>query len=276
VEAEVSEVESRGAVDPLDRPFVVPPGPFDLTGRRAVVTGAARGIGCAAATALARHGAELVLVDVLADDLAATAAALGPDGGAVSSLAVDVRSADDVARLAELTAGLGGTDILVNSAGVVRRALATEATLEDLDVLWDVNVRGLYAVTQALLPQLVEKGAGKIVNVGSLGSVLGLERRAAYAATKGAVWQYTQSLAVDLGCHGICVNAVAPGYIETQMTADLLNDDGERRRRMLERIPVGRFGRTADVEGAFVFLAAPASDYVTGQIIVVDGGWSSW
>jgi NAD(P)-dependent dehydrogenase (short-subunit alcohol dehydrogenase family) len=249
---------------------------FDLTGRRAVVTGAARGIGRAAAGALRRHGAEVMLVDILEDELIAAAGELGGNGGPVHALAVDVRSEEDVRRLAGKAAALGGADIVVNSAGVVRRAAATEATLEDLDLLWEVNVRGLFAVTQALLPQLVDKGRGKIINVGSLGSVLGLERRAAYAATKGAVRQYTQSLAVDLGRHGICVNAVAPGYVETRMTADWLTGDGARRQRLLDRIPLGRFGQTIDVEGAFVFLAAPASDYVTGQVMVIDGGWSSW
>jgi len=260
----------------VERPLTTPSGQFDLTGRRAVLTGAARGIGRAAAVALARHGAELILVDILEDELTATAAEFVRGGIAAHAFPIDVRSGDDVRRLAETAAALGGADILVNSAGVVHRAMATEATVEDLDRLWQVNVRGLYAVTQAVLPQLVDKRSGKIINVGSLGSVLGLECRAAYAATKGAVRQYTQSLAVDLGCHGICVNAIAPGYIETRMTADWLNGDDHRRQRMLDRIPVGRFGRTGDVEGAFVFLAAPASDYVTGQIIVVDGGWSSW
>jgi NAD(P)-dependent dehydrogenase (short-subunit alcohol dehydrogenase family) len=257
-----------------ERPVAMATGQFDLTGRRAVVTGAARGIGRAAAVALARHGAELVLVDILGDQLAETAEDIARGGAATHAHQLDVRDDDEVRALADAAAALGGVDILVNAAGIIHRALATEATVEDLDRLWEVNVRGLYAVTQALLPQLVEKRAGKIINVGSLGSVLGLERRAAYAATKGAVRQYTQSLAVDLGPHGICVNAVAPGYVETSMTADWLNDDGERRRRLLERIPSGRFGLPADMEGAFVFLAAPASDYVTGQIIVVDGGWS--
>jgi len=193
----------------------------------------------------------------------------------VSALRLDVRVEEDVRRLAETTAALGGVDVVVNAAGIMHRAVATEAKIADLDRLWEVNVRGLYAVTQALLPQLVERGTGgKIVNVGSLGSVLGLERRAAYAATKGAVRQYTQSMAVDLGPYGICVNAIAPGYIDTHMTADWL-DDPDRRRRLLERIPTGRFGEPADLAGTFVFLAAPASDYVTGQIVVVDGGWSS-
>lgn len=252
------------------------PRSFDLSGRRAVVTGAARGIGRAAAVALAQHGAELLLVDILDRELSSAAEALVAEGAVAAPLPADVRSADDVRRIAATAQGLGGADILINSAGVVHRAPATEAKLEDLERLWEVNVRGLYAVTQAVLPQMVAKRAGKIINVGSLGSVIGLQQRAAYAATKGAVRQYTQSLAVDLGAHGICVNAIAPGYIETHMTADWLNGDPGRRKQMLGRIPAGRFGRTTDVQGAFVFLAAPASDYVTGQIIVVDGGWSSW
>jgi NAD(P)-dependent dehydrogenase (short-subunit alcohol dehydrogenase family) len=249
---------------------------FDLSGRRALITGAARGIGAAAASALGRHGAELLLADVRGDALADTAQRLADGGVAAHSAHVDVRSAADVGRLVESAAGIGGIDILISCAGVMGRASATESTVEDLDALWEVNMRGLYAVTQALLPQLIASEAGKIVNVGSLGSLLGLEQRAAYAATKGAVRQYTQSLAVDLGRHGVCVNAIAPGYIETSMSADWLANDGERRRRMLQRILLGRFGQPVDLEGAFVFLSAPASDYVTGQVIVVDGGWSSW
>src|SRR5262249_36820182 len=138
---------------------------FDLTGRRAVITGAARGIGRAAGMALARHGAEPVLVDILEEELEATAKELARDGVAAHTLTVDVRSTDDVRRLAETTASLGGADILVNSAGIVRRAHATETSVDDLDRLWEVNVRGLYAVTQAVLPQLIDKRAGKIINV---------------------------------------------------------------------------------------------------------------
>jgi NAD(P)-dependent dehydrogenase (short-subunit alcohol dehydrogenase family) len=259
-----------------ERAGVSPWASFDLTGRRALITGAARGIGAAAAAALGRHGAELVLVDMRLETLADTASRLIEDGVSVESVGADVRSAADVSRIAESAADLGGIDILVNCAGVMHRGAATESTVQDLDTLWEVNMRGLYAVTQALLPQLIASGSGKIVNVGSLGSLLGLEQRAAYAATKGAVRQYTQSLAVDLGRHQICVNAIAPGYIETSMSADWLSDDDQRRTRMLERILLGRFGRPTDVEGAFVFLCAPASDYLTGQLIVIDGGWSSW
>lgn len=260
----------------LDRHSAVRWDAFDLSGKRAVITGAARGIGCAAATALGRHGAELVLADARGDVLSDTVRELSRNGVEATSVTMDVRSADDVERLTGIAAGTGELDILVNCAGVIGRTRTTEATVQDLDTVWEVNMRGLYAVTQALLPQLLAGDGGKIINVGSLGSVLGLEQRAAYAATKGAVARYTQSLAVDLGRHNVCVNAIAPGYIQTDMSGDWIDGDDDRRRRMLERILLGRFGSPADVEGTFVFLAAPASDYLTGQVIVVDGGWSSW
>ena len=249
---------------------------FDLTGRRALVTGAARGIGAAAATALGRHGAELLVADQNQDGLEQTASRLAGAGAKVQALGIDVRSTDDVARMVDAGASAGGIDILVNCAGVIDRKPSPEATLEDLDRLWEVNVRGLYSVTQAFLPQLIERGGGKIVNVGSLGSLLGLEHRAAYAATKGAVLRYTQSLAIDLGGYGICANTIAPGYIETDLSAGWLDGDDSRRDGMLQRIVLKRFGSPIDVEGAFVFLTAPASDYVTGQVLIVDGGWTSW
>lgn len=196
-------------------------------------------------------------------------------GTVAEAVRIDLRADDEIKMLAQTAAALGGIDIVVNCAGVQRRVSAIESTVADLDRLWEVNVRALYAVTQALLPQLAQKGYGKIINVGSLGSVLGLDKRAAYAATKGAVRQYTQSLAVELAPYGICANVIAPGYIETDMTFDYLNS-ADRRESMLGRIPLGRFGRPADIEGAVVFLAAPASDYITGQLIIIDGGWCSW
>jgi NAD(P)-dependent dehydrogenase (short-subunit alcohol dehydrogenase family) len=243
---------------------------FDLTGRRAIVTGAAGGIGRGAARALARFGADLVLVDARQEALVETGRYLP----LARVLVADLRSAEDVAHVAGVAEDDGGADILVNVAGVMRRGDPLDATVEDLDDLWEVNVRALFAMTQAVLPQMVARGGGKVINVGSLGSVVGLEGRTAYALTKGAVRQYTQSLASELGGHGICVNAIAPGYIDTPMSAEWMRDDA-RRDDLLERIPLGRFGRAQDLEGAFVFLAAPASDYVTGQILVVDGGWTS-
>jgi NAD(P)-dependent dehydrogenase (short-subunit alcohol dehydrogenase family) len=242
----------------------------------AVVAGAG-GIGRAAASALSRQGAAIALFDLAEETLDETARGLRADGANVTTLVGDIASAEQVAGFVKHVAeALGPVDVIVNAAGVQRRVPALEITLDVLDWMWRANVRGVVAVTQAFLPQMVERGSGRIINVASLGSLLGLEQRAMYALTKGAIAQYTRSIAVELGGSGIRANALAPGYIETEMTREWLTADPERTRDFLARIPVGRFGRPEDLEQLFVFLASPASDYVTGQLLVVDGGWSAW
>jgi NAD(P)-dependent dehydrogenase (short-subunit alcohol dehydrogenase family) len=187
----------------------------------------------------------------------------------------DVTSEADRAQLVAATAARKPTTVVVNCAGVVRRTDVRELSLDDLDHLMNVNVRGTVGVTQAFLGGMIEQGRGKVINIGSLGSVIGLERRTAYATTKGAVALYTKSLANEVGRFGICVNAIAPGYIETEMTEDWIRGDAERTAALLGRIPLGRFGTARDVDGLLIFLASAASDYVTGQVIMVDGGWTT-
>lgn len=248
---------------------------FDLTGRVAVVTGGARGLGLAAATALVRHGAAAVLFDVLGEELKLAVERLTADGG--TAVAVTGSVADDAGlKELELAAGrLGVVSVVVNCAGVIRRLDIETMTPADLDALWQVNVRGTVAVTQLFLPQMVAQGYGKVVNVGSLGSVLGLERRTAYATTKGAVAMYTVSLASEVGRHGVRANVIAPGYVDTDMAGGYIHGEPARTDRLLERIPLRRFAEAADLEGTFLFLAAPASDYITGQVLMVDGGWTA-
>jgi NAD(P)-dependent dehydrogenase (short-subunit alcohol dehydrogenase family) len=248
---------------------------FDLAGTRAVVTGAGRGLGRAAALALASYGADVVLFDVREEELMTTHSLVADTGVASRALVGDVTSLEDRASLVEIAAGPVPVTVVVNCAGVVRRSEIASMTLEDLDHMWNVNVRGTVAVTQAFLPKMIEARKGKVINMGSLGSVTGLDRRTAYATSKGGVALYTKSLACEVGCYGICVNAIAPGYIETDMTTDWISGDPERTARLLDRIPLGRFGTTEDMEGLLIFLASSASDYVTGQTIMLDGGWTT-
>ncbi|MGE0505074.1 MAG: SDR family NAD(P)-dependent oxidoreductase [Solirubrobacterales bacterium] len=247
---------------------------FDLGGTHAVVTGAAGGIGRSAATALAAYGARMTLFDVREDQLQATAEAVERAGGTATAIVGDVTSSADREALLAATGGdREPVSVLVNCAGIVRRSAITEMSLGDLDALWDVNVRGTVAMTLAFLPQMIELGRGKVINLGSLGSVTGLEQRTAYATSKGAVALFTRSLAHEVGRFGICVNAIAPGYMETEMTMGWIHGDGDRTAQLLGRMPLGRFGTPSDVDGLVVFLASGGSDYLTGQVIMLDGGW---
>jgi NAD(P)-dependent dehydrogenase (short-subunit alcohol dehydrogenase family) len=246
---------------------------FSVKGRLAVIGGGSGAIGRAGAAILLQAGASVVLLGRDPDHLIAARAAL-PADAKVQTFQGDVRSSDDIARLATLTASLGGVDILVNSVGVQRRRPLLEATPEDLDYIWGVNMAGVFAMTQALLPQMVAKGYGKIINLCSIGSFIGLEQKTMYAISKGALAQYTRSAAVELARYGIRVNGMAPGYVDTPMTHAWIHS--EREAEYLARIPMGRYAFVDDLQGTFVFLASPASDYMTGQILVLDGGWTIW
>jgi NAD(P)-dependent dehydrogenase (short-subunit alcohol dehydrogenase family) len=249
---------------------------FGLDGVLAVVTGAARGIGKAAASGLAGAGAELVLFDRLGGQLTETADQIRDETGVpVHTVIGDVSREEDRERLAERCNQHRGTQVLVNSAGVMRRTDVTALTVSDLDYLWQVNVAGTVGVTQLLLPHMIDTGYGKVINVGSLGSVRGLERRTGYATTKGAIAQYTVSLASEVGRHGVRVNAIAPGYVVTDMASEWIYHDPQRTERLRARIPLDAFATPEQLAGVFVFLAAPASDYLTGQVLVADGGWTT-
>jgi 3-oxoacyl-[acyl-carrier protein] reductase len=243
----------------------------------AVVTGAARGIGRAIALALAREGADVVAADVLPAD--ETVAGIRARGRRALGLACDVTRADDVTRLVERTLGeLGRIDILVNNAGVVSRQGLADTT----EALWrrdvDVIMTGTYRVTQAVFPVMQRQGAGKIVNIASVSGKIGgavsrpsdpaevVQGRSgpAYAAAKGGVLAFTRWVAKAGGQHGIHCNAVCPGPVETEMTRGF--------DYAVEGLPLARMGQPEDVAEAVVFLASPASNYVTGQALNVDGG----
>jgi NAD(P)-dependent dehydrogenase (short-subunit alcohol dehydrogenase family) len=248
---------------------------FDLTGRVAIVTGAARGLGFAAADMLARHGAQVLLFDIREAEVRDAAEKLCATGATAVAVPGSVVDDADLDRLSEQAGRLGPVSVVVNCAGVIRRLDIDTMTAQDLDEMWQVNVRGTVAVTQLFLPQMISSGYGKVVNVGSLGSVQGLERRTAYATTKGAVAMYTVSLASEVGRHGVRANVIAPGYVDTDMAGQYIWGEPGRAERLLQRIPLRHFAKAEDLAGTFLFLASSASDYITGQVLLVDGGWTA-
>jgi 2-deoxy-D-gluconate 3-dehydrogenase len=247
-------------------------GLFSLEGRRALVTGASRGLGAAIAAGLAEAGAE-VAVHGQATSTEATCARVRAAGRRALPLAGDLGDASVPDRLVrETVEGLGGLDVLVNNAGLIRRGPAVETTDEDWETVLEVDLGGVFRLCRAAGRHMLERGSGKIVNIASLLSFQGGITVPGYAAAKGGVMQLTKALANEWAAHRINVNAIAPGYMETDNTA-ALRADAVRHRQITERIPAGRWGTPDDLAGAAIFLASAASDYVNGHVLVVDGGW---
>ena len=245
---------------------------FKLDGRTAIVTGTSRGLGQSIAVGLAEAGADVALVH--RSDGAQTQERIEALGRRCVTIRADLAEKGSVeAIVGETVAKLGGIDILVNNAGIIRRAPVTELTEKDWDDVMDVNVRSLFFLSQAVAKVMIEQGrGGKIVNVASMLSFQGGILVASYTASKSAVLGLTRLLANELAPHGINVNAIAPGYMVTDNTK-ALREDAERNRAILERIPAGRWGSPDDLQGAAVFLASAASQYMHGHAIAVDGGW---
>jgi NAD(P)-dependent dehydrogenase (short-subunit alcohol dehydrogenase family) len=246
---------------------------FSLDGRVAVITGGSGAIGRAAAETYAELGASVVMVGHTPEHLDAAVASL-PAGTPIATVLGDLRDADTNDRIVATAAAMGGADILVNSVGTNRRKPILEATSEDLEFLWQVNMASVFATTQAVVPQMVAKSYGKIINLCSIGSFVGLEYKTMYAITKGALAQHTRSAALELAAYGIRVNALAPGYVDTPMTHDWIHS--EREAEYLSKIPLRRFASVADLKGAFALFASRASDHITGQILIIDGGETIW
>ncbi len=246
--------------------------PFDLSGKTAIVTGANTGLGQAIAIALAEAGADLALAGRSAPD--ETMAAVRAAGRRCETIEADLSSIGPVERIVATAAEqLGGVDILVNNAGVIRRADALDFTEADWDAVIDTNLKSAFFLAQAAARRMIGQGrGGKIINIASLLSFQGGIRVASYTASKSGLAGLTRLLANEWAGRGINVNAIAPGYFETSNT-EALRADEARSREILGRIPAGRWGRPADLGGAAVFLASPASDYVHGAVLPVDGGW---
>ncbi len=245
---------------------------FDLTGKVAVVTGARRGLGQAMALALADAGADIVGIGPHA--MEETAREVASRGRAFTGIVADLAMPNDFETLvAEAIAALGRIDILVNTAGIIRRADLLDFSEADWDEVMQINLKSAFFLSKAVARQMMAGGiAGRIVNVASILSFQGGVRVPSYTASKHGIVGLTKLLANELAPHGVTVNAIAPGYMETDNT-EALRDDPERMRQLIDRIPVGRFGRSEELATALLFLAAPASGYVTGSVVTVDGGW---
>lgn len=246
---------------------------FSLDGKKALVTGAARGLGRAITLALAEAGAHVVCADRQlsgTDDTAAAARALGRTAWQVAG---DLAERAEVTAMAEAaTAAAGGIDILVNCGGTIARQAAVDHAFEDWERVLRVNLDASWLLSQHLGREMLQRGQGKIINIASLLAFSGGITVPGYTASKHAVAGLTKALANEWAGKGVNVNAIAPGYFRTDNTR-ALQDDPVRSKDITARIPAGRWGEGRDLAGAAVFLASPASDYVHGHVLVVDGGW---
>jgi gluconate 5-dehydrogenase len=245
---------------------------FDLSGKTAFVSGGSRGIGKAITLALAEAGANVAVGARTKDTLDAVVAQISEIGVRGLAVKLDVTQIDAIpAAMENVRVELGPIDILVNVAGTTLRQPLEEVEESGYDLIMNTNSKGPYFLAKAVRASMVERGGGKIINVGSLTTGMGLPKATAYAASKGALGQMTKGMAVELGPHNIQVNALAPGFIMTDLNAQLW-DRQDFREWCIDRTPARRPGTAEDMVGTAVFLASAASDFVTGQVIYVDGG----
>ena len=248
---------------------------FELTGKVAIVTGASRGLGQTFARALARAGADLVITSRRLDSLKPFQEEVESLGRRVVPLELDVRSEDSIRRMAaDAASAYPRLDILVNNAGCNVRKRASDVTWDDWNLILDTNLRGAFFVAQSVARLMIPHGRGRIINIGSVTSVMGFAGLGPYGASRGGIRQLTMSLADDWGPHGITVNCLAPGWFKTDQNK-VLYEDPEWVAYLVDRIPLRRPGRPGDLEGPIVFLASDASEYITGQTLLVDGGIST-
>src|SRR6478609_2148926 len=243
-----------------------------LSGKVAIITGGGSGIGKAIATAFVREGAKVVIAGRDSKKLDRAAAEIGPDCLAVSA---NVSSAGSVEKLVSTTLDrFKQINILVNNAAVLLPGTAESLSEEDFDQTFDINVKGLWLMSRAVLPHMRLAGGGSIVNIGSVLSMVGARNRVAYSASKGAVMAMTKAMALDHAAENIRVNCICPGIVATEMVAKFSTDESVRRQRVAMH-PMGRFGQPSEVAGAAVFLASDESQWTTGSVLTIDGGYSA-
>jgi 2-dehydro-3-deoxy-D-gluconate 5-dehydrogenase len=245
---------------------------FDLTGKRALVTGGAGGLGLAMAEGLHEAGAAVGLLDV-AEMTLAVAAELRASGPPAHGVRADLSRPEDLEQgFEQVVALLGGLDILVNNVGTTRRSPTEEHPLADWELVMRLNATTMFLMSRLAARVMLRQGSGKIINIASLYSLIGGLNQIGYVASKGAVRQMTMAMSDEWAGRGINVNAIAPGYFATPLNA-AMRADPEWHRRVMDRLPIGRYGQPADLKGVVVFLASAASDYVSGVTIPVDGGF---
>lgn len=246
--------------------------PFRLDGETALITGGGTGLGLAIARAMAAGGARVILAGRRAPLLEEAAAGIGPQAGFIPC---DVKRFEDAANaVARAQSLFGPITILVNNAGIHLKKPAVETTEEEFLGVLQTHVLGSHALTRAVLPDMLRRKHGSLIFVASMASLFGIPNVLAYSAAKSAYLGMVRTLATEVSPSGVRVNAIAPGWIETEMSRKAMNGDPARKRRILERTPLGRFGEPEDIGAAAVYLCSPAAKFVTGAILPVDGGVS--
>ncbi len=249
---------------------------FELSHKVAMVTGSTRGLGETAAMALARAGADVAVCGRNPMDLDRVSGAIRELGRNSAGFALDVTSKQSVHDgVDRILKHFGKVDILVNNAGLNHRVPVLDFPEEAWDLVISTNLKGYFLVAQAVAPQMLTRGYGKVINMSSILGKVGLPNQLAYASAKGGVDQMTKVMALEWAKQGVRVNAIGPTYFETEMVKQI-RDDPERFNFINERTPMGRWGHLPELEGIVIFLASPASDFITGQTIYIDGGWTIW
>jgi NAD(P)-dependent dehydrogenase (short-subunit alcohol dehydrogenase family) len=249
---------------------------FDLRGKVGMVTGSTRGLGKTAAMALAKAGADVAVCGRNRPHLERVSRGIEELGRRAKGFFLDVTSSGSVETgVEQVLSYFGKVDILINNAGVNHRVPILEYPEDAWDLVIATNLKGYFLVTKAVVPQMIERGYGKVINMSSIFGTVALPNQLAYASSKGGVEQMTKVMAIEWAKEGIRVNAIGPTYFETELVAQLRNDL-ERFNFINDRTPMGRWGFPHELEGIVIFLAAPASDFITGQTIYIDGGWTAW
>lgn len=249
---------------------------FNLNGRRALITGGAKGLGRVMSEALAEAGADVAIASrTLSDCQNAAKEIADATGRRAAAFQADMTIAADIERLkTEIEAGFGTIDILINNAGINIRGAIQDLSENDFDAVMDANVKGPFLCSKAFGVGMAERGWGRVINLGSIMSVISLSGRSPYASSKAAIIGLTKTLALEWATKGVTVNAICPGPFATEMNRQLLNDP-VKYQDFISRIPAGRWGELHEIAGAAVFLASDAAAFVTGSSLFVDGGWTA-